>query len=276
MPHPMQSHKSEEGLMRKFFSVDITKVAVRTSSVRLKRRQRPADVESKRSSMQPGYHLITSRRTSDLIDVETGIRHPRTPSRLKIRKPPGSAVSPPEQDIEDPDVRTRPGYRYDGLKHSLYDSGTAHSRNGLGTTMTANRTYKSMKLDKQDSKCVVRKESSTKRTLTHDSNGVARDAPHNSSTIARTTTDKQIGVQITSAEELQQEGWRLVRAAMQVEMDPVQDDCGDGPILHDSHGPGRTWKHAERNFFPSGSQHLDAEDVVRAVLEKHVKAARFH
>ena len=262
--------------MRKFFSVDITKVTARTSSVRLKRRQRPVDAESKRSRTQAGNRLIAHRRTSDAIEVETGKLHPRTPCRLTTRKPSGSAMSPPEQDVEGLVMQPRSGYHDDGRKPSHCDNGPEHNRNGISTTTTANRAYQSTKLDKQNITCLVRKESSTKRGLTRDSNGVAQEAPLNSSTIARTTTDQQIGMQITGAEELQQEEWRLVRAALQVEMDPVQHDFKNGPLLRDSQGSQRAWKHAGRNVFPSGSQHLDVEEVVRTVLEKHVKAARFH
>ncbi|MCJ1383177.1 hypothetical protein MMC17_006290 [Xylographa soralifera] len=267
MPHPIQSHQSDEGLMRKFFSIDITKVAARTSSVRLKRRQRPANTESKRSSTQPGCHLISKTRTVDLIDAEAGILHLLNSSQLKIQKPAWSGVSSREQDIEDPVVQRRPGHRYEGKTNSHCSE---CNRNGVGATTTANRASGSTKLEKQDITC---RESLTERPLTDDSNGVAHDTLLECRT-ALTTSEKQIGVRIKSAEELQQEEWRLVRAAMQVEMDPMQDNCEADPISQDGHRPCRAWKHAEHNFFPSSLQYLDQDEVVRTVLERHLKGGR--
>ncbi|MCJ1320915.1 hypothetical protein MMC15_006256 [Xylographa vitiligo] len=262
MPHHVQLHKSDEGLMRKFFSIDTAKVATRTSSVRLKRQRRPADAVSKHTPTQPGYHLISNIRTTDVIDVETGIPHPRKASGPKIRRPPASVASSPVQKHHHPIVQTRPGRCYDGSRASRCDSGPECNGNGASTTATAKRTCGSIKVEKQDI------------TLIHASQGAVPETLLTRCTAARIPHDKPIGVQVKSAEELQQEGWKLVRAAMQVEMDPGHDDGGDGPILHGRQQPRRAWKHAERNFFPAGSQHLDAEEVVRIVLGRHVKAGR--
>ncbi|MCJ1394883.1 hypothetical protein MMC18_007763 [Xylographa bjoerkii] len=267
MPHPIQSHKSEEGLMRKFFSVDIAKVATRTSSVRLKWRQRPADFVSKPSSIQLGCYLIPNVRDSDLGTEEARILHPRKPSHLRIRKPRASALSSLGQDsIEDPVVQTRLGH-YDGRKNSQYENGTGCNQKGINPTTTADRTHGSMKLEKEDIPCMASKGTSTERPLTHYGKGGTQETPCRSSNIAWTTTNNQRGERVKSAEELRIEEWKLVRAAMQVEMDVLEDASPTVPTLHDSHRPWRAWKHASHNFFPPGFQRVDQEEVVRTVLE---------
>ncbi|MCJ1287415.1 hypothetical protein MMC26_006764 [Xylographa opegraphella] len=266
MPHPIQSHKSEEGLMRRFFSVDTAKVAARTSSVRLQRRRRPADGKSKINARSECHHISNSR-ASDVIDVKAVTPVPRRPRCPKISKPPASVLSAPEQVIAEPVAHTRLSRLYDGREKSECGAGTDCKQEGARTTAAA-QTHGSIKVERQDVACAVGKDSSNESA---SSKSVVRDTVLDSSTVARTRPDQQIGVQMKSAEQLQQDEWRLVRAALQVELDPGQDVYGDGATLHERHGRQRAWKHAERNFFPPGSQHLDPEDVVRSVLERHVK-----
>ena len=262
--------------MRKFFSIDVAKVATRTSSVRLKRRPRPADIVSKHSHSQAECLPISNRGIPDVTDVGAGIQNPQKLSRLKIRKPQASAPSSSEQDIQEPVVHTSPGHYHDERKNSLFEVGTESNDHGTNTTIIALHSFGPKSLPKQDITCTVHKESSTENPLTDDNNHVAAAQTLQGSIVARTTTDKQIGVQMKSTEELEQEEWSLVRAAMQVELDPVQDIGGYGSISQKDHRPRKAWKHAGRNFFPSGSQHLDPEDVVRTVLERHAKAAKIH
>ncbi|MCJ1402275.1 hypothetical protein MMC11_005495 [Xylographa trunciseda] len=269
MPHPIHSHKSEEGLIKRFFSIDIAKVATRTSSVRLRQRQRPTDPESERSNTQSGCHLVRDVRNLDLTDVEAGMLHAQKASRLKIWKSPASSAG---QDIKAPVVQTRPSHYDEGDKRRSGDGNRCY-RNDTDTTITADGKYGSIELQKAANACMINEEFLTERPLSRHSKDDKQGSLRRSSLVAGTTDNRQRRERVNSTEKMRKEEWKLVRAGMQVEMDPVKDDyCPGLPIFRDRRRPMRAWKHAERNFFPSGLQDSDQEEVVRTVLERHAKA----
>ena len=260
MSHPIRSHHLEQGLLKKFFSIDIAKVATRTSSVRLTRQPRLFKSKLKRSHTQSGGHAIPDIRPSDLKDVDESISHPRRPSGHGSQKPSASALPLPVLEAQDLVMYPTTDYS-DEKTRSRYGHGAERKRTSVRTPTPADGTSRPTQLEKHDITCNVVTGRSTGAALTSNRGYFAQD------TLARTTDEQAGGEPVTSAVELGWAGWKFVRAALQVNAEPVADDCPMPPMLHDHHGAWRAWKHADSNFFPCGTQHLEQDDVIRTVLE---------
>lgn len=250
MPHRVSTWKSDEGLSRELWSIDKMRIAARTSSVRVKRQERPPVSYTQQLKRQSGYHKASVSSSSESKDVTHALSQPHTMRRSVAYSyvPPSwssleQAITHAIRDVEN--CQERGSSNPQGVrKHPTIAGISADDINWLEEPEALTTSYKG------------RQGAVVEASFTQSNQDFEGDRLQSGTPVADTLILEKI-----QDERRAEENWRLIRAALQVDID------NNTPVLSSrtAHGPSKIWRHSGSNFFPAGVQDSDQEAVVKRV-----------
>ncbi|MCJ1472629.1 hypothetical protein MMC13_001278 [Lambiella insularis] len=257
MPHPVLSRSSDEGLSRKSWHIDDSKIAARTSSVRLKRQARPSIPHIHKLKRRSGHHSTSISECFDRKDNGCRAEQPHTPRRSIARKPLQPSWSSLEEAITEV-IRNVEGYQAQEISNSQH----------------ANQ-YTSIEEISTDANDVLQEAWSPPKSHRGRQGAVVEASLTSSDQKARQDTaqthtfppDGFIHGKIQE-EQRAEDDWRMIRKALQVEIDDIQLDL----CSKENPRPSKAWRHSGSNFFPAGCRNMDQDTVIERVQDFISKA----
>ena len=250
MGHRLYSHKSAESLPRSPHAIKTARIAIRSSSVRVKSTPRTLSSYTDRLKAQSGHH--------DIPDARRGIHknHDISPSYNRSLRGSCKAETPHDNDIAVA-KRTAPEANIKAIQPP--DPRTVKSRITGPERPPSTTIGNKHDLEGRQATCLEKQvpfnldEEKMKEQESEDGTENGPASPGLEGNDDRTTF------------------WQQYRRALQQTSEGEEDSLTYSPAhlpAYDSTVRRKSWKNSANNFFPRSLSHLHQEDIVEIVLEE--------